>query len=195
MKNPTARFWLSTFGAMLFVTLLAACNFSISTANLSSLKIGKDKDITTEATTFAPKDDVYAVAVVSNSGSKTTVKFQLIAEKVEGQADNFQIPGLAMSVDCAPLRRLNAAEMLVDVAQPSGGASTRWIADSGVLDLFLLLGPKPADVMAQYARLTGPTAMPQVRRLQQARLFLSSVLSCTVQGTGSQWNQRRASAC
>ena len=54
--------------------------------------------------------------------------------------------------------------MLIDVAQPSAGASTRWIADSGVLDLFLLLGPKPADVMAQYARLTGPTAMPQVRR-------------------------------
>jgi hypothetical protein len=52
--------------------------------------------------------------------------------------------------------------MLVDVVQPSGGMSTRWIADSGVLDLFMLLGPKPADVMAQYARLTGPTAMPQV---------------------------------
>jgi len=58
--------------------------------------------------------------------------------------------------------RLNAAEMLVDVAQPSGGASTRWIADSGILDLFLMLGPKPGDVMAQYARLTGPTIMPQV---------------------------------
>ena len=53
--------------------------------------------------------------------------------------------------------------MLVDVAQPSGGASTRWIADSGILDLFLMLGPKPSDVMAQYARLTGPTIMPQVR--------------------------------
>ena len=61
------------------------------------------------------------------------------------------------------LCRHNAAEMLVDVSQPSGGMSTRWIADSGILDLFLLLGPKPADVMAQYARLTGPTAMPQVR--------------------------------
>ena len=71
-----------------------------------------------------------------------------------------------MSFDCGPRRRLNAAEMLVDVAQPSGGASTRWIADSGVLDLFLLLGPEPANVMAQYARLTGPTAMPQVRGVQ-----------------------------
>ena len=57
--------------------------------------------------------------------------------------------------------------MLVDVAQPSGGASTRWIADSGILDLFLLLGPKPSDVMAQYARLTGPTIMPQVSGVQE----------------------------
>ena len=70
---------------------------------------------------------------------------------------------LAVIVNRGHCGRLNAAEMLIDVAQPAGGASTRWIADSGVLDLFLLLGPQPADVMAQYARLTGPTAMPQVR--------------------------------
>ena len=60
------------------------------------------------------------------------------------------------------LRRLNAAEMLVDVAKPEGGVSTRWMADSGALDLFFLLGPKPADVMAQYAQISGTTAMPQL---------------------------------
>ena len=98
MTNPKTK-WLSTFGALLLVTLLAACNVSFSTANLSSLKIGKDKDVTAEAATFGPKDDIYAVAVVSNSGSKTTVKFQLIAEKVDGQADNFHIPGLEANVD------------------------------------------------------------------------------------------------
>ena len=53
--------------------------------------------------------------------------------------------------------------MLVDVGKPQSGASTRWIAESGALDLFLLLGPKPADVMAQYAQISGTTAMPQVR--------------------------------
>ena len=52
--------------------------------------------------------------------------------------------------------------MLVDVAKPDGGVSTRWIADSGVLDLFLLLGPAPADVMTQYAQISGTTALPQV---------------------------------
>ena len=63
--------------------------------------------------------------------------------------------------DSAP--RLNAAEMLVDVAQPEGGVSTRWIADSGALDLFPLLGPAPADVAAQYAAISGTTAMYQAR--------------------------------
>ena len=61
-----------------------------------------------------------------------------------------------------PVRRLNAAEMLVDVAKPEGGVSTRWIAESGALDLFLLLGPNPSDVTAQYAQISGTTAMPQV---------------------------------
>ena len=57
---------------------------------------------------------------------------------------------------------LNAAEMYVDVEKRGQDTATQWIAESGVLDLFLLLGPTPADVAAQYARLTGPTAMPQM---------------------------------
>lgn len=59
---------------------------------------------------------------------------------------------------------LNAAEMYVDVGLDGqgAGASTQWISESGMLDLFLLLGPKPVDVTRQYAWLTGPTAMPQM---------------------------------
>ena len=81
------------------MTLLAACNFSVSTANLSSLKLGKDKEVTTETTKFDPQDMIYAVAVVSNSGSKTTVKFEFYLEKVEGQPDNTRVPGGDVSVD------------------------------------------------------------------------------------------------
>ena len=51
--------------------------------------------------------------------------------------------------------------MYVDVEHASGGVKTQWLAESGVLDLFLLLGPTPAQVSRQYARLTGTTAMPQ----------------------------------
>lgn len=58
---------------------------------------------------------------------------------------------------------LNAAEMYVDVQRGAGGSTeTQWWAESGVVDLFLLLGPKPADVAAQYAALTGTSAMPQM---------------------------------
>ncbi|KAL3163000.1 hypothetical protein ABBQ32_009432 [Trebouxia sp. C0010 RCD-2024] len=56
---------------------------------------------------------------------------------------------------------LNAAEMFVDVSREGDGTSTNWVAESGVLDLFLLLGPTPRQVSAQYARLTGSTALPQ----------------------------------
>lgn len=58
--------------------------------------------------------------------------------------------------------RLNAAEMYVDVSKPASGVATQWIAESGVVDLFLLVGPRPADVSAQYATVTGGSAMPQL---------------------------------
>ena len=43
------------------------------------------------------------------------------------------------------IRRLTAAEMFVDVGQSDGGTITNWVAESGVLDLFFMLGPKPAQ--------------------------------------------------
>ena len=42
--------------------------------------------------------------------------------------------------------RLNSAEMFVDVTKDGSSASTNWVAESGVLDLFFLLGPTPPKV-------------------------------------------------
>lgn len=39
--------------------------------------------------------------------------------------------------------------MYVDVSQDSGSTSTNWLAESGVLDLFFLLGPTPQEVTAE----------------------------------------------
>jgi len=39
---------------------------------------------------------------------------------------------------------------------------THWFFESGVIDLFVMLGPKPADVSRQYALLTGATPLPPV---------------------------------
>ena len=87
------------FGVLLAATMLAACSVSFSTANLSSLKLGKDKEVTTETASFGPQDTVYAVAEVSNSPGKTTVKFEFYDEKVEGEPDNLHVPGGDVSVD------------------------------------------------------------------------------------------------
>lgn len=55
---------------------------------------------------------------------------------------------VAESSQCRVLlnARLNAAEMFVDVSREGDGTSTNWVAESGVLDLFLLLGPTPRQV-------------------------------------------------
>jgi mannosyl-oligosaccharide alpha-1,3-glucosidase len=52
--------------------------------------------------------------------------------------------------------------MFVDVNKPATGATSQWIAESGIVDLFLLVGPRPSDVSAQYATVTGGSAMPQM---------------------------------
>eukprot|EP01025_Chloroclados_australasicus_P058075 TRINITY_DN7270_c0_g1_i1.p1 TRINITY_DN7270_c0_g1~~TRINITY_DN7270_c0_g1_i1.p1 ORF type:complete len:901 (-),score=109.22 TRINITY_DN7270_c0_g1_i1:483-3185(-) len=57
---------------------------------------------------------------------------------------------------------LNAAEMYVDVLYAENEIQTQWIAESGIIDLFIMLGPTPQDVLKQYGRVTGTTAMPQM---------------------------------
>lgn len=54
-----------------------------------------------------------------------------------------------------------ASETWVDVQYPTeSSSSTHWIAESGILDLFLIPGPTPNDVFSQYAWLTGTSSMP-----------------------------------
>ncbi len=46
--------------------------------------------------------------------------------------------------------------MFVDVHKPaSEGTATQWIAESGLIELYVFGGPKPADVV-------GTTALPQL---------------------------------
>ena len=56
---------------------------------------------------------------------------------------------------------LNAAEMYIDIWKDAKGTQSQWMAESGVFDVFLMLGPSTKDVVQQYAALTGTTAMPQ----------------------------------
>jgi hypothetical protein len=56
---------------------------------------------------------------------------------------------------------INAAEQYVDLFSAKEGTAVQWIAESGVLDLFLLAGPSPERVSRQLASVAGTTAMPQ----------------------------------
>jgi hypothetical protein len=86
----------STSAVALLGALAFACSFS--TANLSALKLGKDRAVTQESSTFSPTDAVYAVATVSNAPGKVKVKGQLAIEDVPGQKTG-PVPVLEQTLD------------------------------------------------------------------------------------------------
>ena len=95
----TTRWILTVALGCVFIVNLA-CNFSVSTANMSSLKLGKDKTVSQELTTFAPSDVIYAVATISNAPDKVKVKGRLGIEDVPGETAG-PIPGLETTLDLA----------------------------------------------------------------------------------------------
>ncbi|KAM3445136.1 hypothetical protein NHJ13734_000660 [Beauveria thailandica] len=69
---------------------------------------------------------------------------------------------------------LNAAETWVDIVKSKAATNpltlgktgttnteTHWISESGLIDVFVFLGPTPQDVTRTYGELTGYSAMPQ----------------------------------
>lgn len=62
---------------------------------------------------------------------------------------------------------LNGAETWIDVTKSQAkrnkpvNTSTHWISESGIMDLFVFLGPEPKDVYRDFTALVGRTAMPQ----------------------------------
>ncbi|KAF7294010.1 Glycoside hydrolase family 31 protein [Mycena kentingensis (nom. inval.)] len=53
------------------------------------------------------------------------------------------------------------SETWIDVSHPTDKSTqTHWISESGILDLFLMPGPSPDDIFAQYGGLTGTQALP-----------------------------------
>jgi len=80
----------------LFLVVVLAC--SMSSANLSSVKISKDKSGSPETSTFGPNDTIYAVGTASNAPGKVKVKGALAFDDVEGQKPG-PIPGLEKTLD------------------------------------------------------------------------------------------------
>ena len=95
-SHSKAKHFLAAAVLMLFV---AACN--ASTAHISSLKTGKDKAISAEASSFGTKDTVYAQAHAANLPNKVTMQWAVVAEKVTGQQPNTPIAALNLNNDLA----------------------------------------------------------------------------------------------
>jgi len=86
------------YGLAPLLLVALACNFSATTANISSLKIGKDKGATQEASSFGANDTVYAVAEISNAPGKLKVRGRLVVDEAEGQQAG-PVPGLEKTLD------------------------------------------------------------------------------------------------
>lgn len=93
MRKPKLNLLIS---GGLMLAILIACSFS--TANLSSVKIGKDKAVSSETSSFAPNDTIYVVGTVGNAPGKVKVKGLLAFEDVEGEKAG-PIPGLEKTLD------------------------------------------------------------------------------------------------
>jgi hypothetical protein len=107
-------------GLTLLLSFVAGCKVSCTTANISSLKLSKDKEGTVQTKEFAPTDTIYAKAYVSNNGSTVTLKFRVIAEKVEGEKENIPVPGSDFSGDLAAPNNYAVYHLSPDRAWPAG---------------------------------------------------------------------------
>src|SRR6185369_3862522 len=90
--------WGLSVGLCLLLASAVACSFSVSTANISSLKLGTDKTVTKETTNFSATDTIYGVAEVSNAPNKVKVKGTFVIDNVEGEKSG-PVPGLDTTVD------------------------------------------------------------------------------------------------
>jgi len=90
--------WNLLVASALLVGVALGCNYSATTANISSVKLGKDKAVSSETSTFAPGDTIYAVGTVSNSPGKVKVKGVVAFDDVSGQTTG-PVPGAEATVD------------------------------------------------------------------------------------------------
>ena len=82
--------------SVLLLVVVLAC--SMSTANLSSLKVSKDKSGSSETSAFGPHDTIYVVSTVANAPGKVKVKGLLAFDDVAGQQPG-PIPGLEKTLE------------------------------------------------------------------------------------------------
>ncbi|MFL6374615.1 MAG: hypothetical protein ACJ73D_08125 [Pyrinomonadaceae bacterium] len=84
------------FPVLILMTAAWAC--SSSTANLTGVNTGKDKDITQAASTFKAGDTIYAAVPVANNPGKVTVKVYITVDDAPGMTKGSTIPNSEVSM-------------------------------------------------------------------------------------------------
>jgi hypothetical protein len=83
----------------LMVAIALACKGGFTTANISSVKVSKEKSASTETSSFAPTDTIYIVAQLSNASEKWKMKCRLIYDDVKDEKSGDAVSGSEQSVD------------------------------------------------------------------------------------------------
>lgn len=60
---------------------------------------------------------------------------------------------------------------LVSGTKSDNSVEAHFMSESGIIDLFVLMGPKPKDTIRQYASLTGVAPLPQVNIYQCSNTY------------------------
>lgn len=94
-----AKRWTPACALGLLLVATLACNFSFTTANISSLKLSKDKTGGSTTSSIEPNDTIYALAEVSNAPGKMKLKGRLLVDKIEGYQSGTQVPGAETTID------------------------------------------------------------------------------------------------
>jgi hypothetical protein len=89
--------WNLALGLGLILAAALACNFNVSTANISELKVGKDEKVSSQTSNFGPKDTIYGLATISNTSDKHKVRIRLLVDSVDGMKSGDVVPGTEAS--------------------------------------------------------------------------------------------------
>ena len=68
--------------------------------------------------------------------------------------------------------------------------TTHWMSESGIIDLFVMVGPTSKDVFAQYASLTGLAPIPPVSSLCY-KVLLEFSFEFFKSKTGNEYKMKR----
>lgn len=113
MRSSKLNFFFS-IGCLLLAAL--ACNYSFTTANISSLKISKDKSASSEDSSFDSNSAIYIVAQVSNTSDKHKVTARVLYDDVKEQKSGDLVPGSETTVEVP-----GAAAATFTLTPPSSG--------------------------------------------------------------------------